>query len=66
VDQLAPQFGGHPRRLITFVPDRPGHDRRYAMNTAKAKRELGWQPAQPFQPGLRETVRWYLQHQPAR
>jgi len=66
VDQLAPQFGGHSRRLITFVPDRPGHDRRYAMNTAKAKRELGWQPAQPFQPGLRETVRWYLQHQPAR
>ena len=66
VDQLAPQFGGHYRRLITFVPDRPGHDRRYAMNTAKAKRELGWQPAQPFQPGLRETVRWYLQHQPAR
>ena len=48
------------RRLITFVADRPGHDRRYAIDATKLSRELGWQPAQKFETGLRKTVRWYL------
>jgi len=61
VDELAPQLGGNTRRLITFVRDRPGHDRRYATDSKKAERELGWQPAQPFEPSLQETVRWYLE-----
>ncbi len=50
-----------PRReLIRFVTDRPGHDRRYAINADKIERELGWQPAMPFEQGLKRTVRWYL------
>ena len=60
VDELAPQLGGHSRRLITFVKDRPGHDRRYAMDTAKAEQELGWRPVCIFEAGIRETVKWYL------
>ncbi len=63
VDELAPQLGGNSRKLITFVKDRPGHDRRYAIDAAKIKRELGWVPAHKFQHGLRETVKWYLEHQ---
>jgi dTDP-glucose 4,6-dehydratase len=46
--------------LVTFVKDRPGHDRRYAMNIAKIKRELGWQPRETFATGLRKTIQWYL------
>lgn len=63
IDELAPQLGGNTRKLITFVPDRPGHDRRYGIDATKIKRELGWQPAHSFQEGIRETVRWYLEHQ---
>jgi dTDP-glucose 4,6-dehydratase len=48
-----------PASLIRFVPDRPGHDRRYAMDHGKISRELGWQPQRSFQEGLRETIRWY-------
>jgi dTDP-glucose 4,6-dehydratase len=48
------------RQLRTFVPDRPGHDRRYAIDAAKIGRELGWTPRHDFESGLRETVRWYL------
>jgi dTDP-glucose 4,6-dehydratase len=48
--------------LITFVKDRPGHDRRYAINATKIQRELAWTPTQTFETGLRETVRWYLDH----
>jgi len=51
------------RSLITFVPDRPGHDRRYAIDTGKIKHELGWQPAETFDSGLRKTVRWYLDNE---
>lgn len=48
--------------LITFVKDRPGHDRRYAMDSSTMKRELGWEPAHNFENGIRETVTWYLEH----
>jgi dTDP-glucose 4,6-dehydratase len=51
-----------PRSLIKFVKDRPGHDRRYAIDCTKIERELGWKPGIPFAEGLRDTVRWYLDH----
>jgi dTDP-glucose 4,6-dehydratase len=63
IDEYRPDLGGDTRRLITFVPDRPGHDRRYAVDAGKIRRELGWRPAHDFEHGLRETVRWYLDHQ---
>lgn len=63
IDELAPQLGSQSRRLITLVPDRPGHDRRYAIDASKIKAELGWSPAHSFANGLRETVSWYLSHQ---
>ncbi|HZT83578.1 MAG TPA: dTDP-glucose 4,6-dehydratase [Gemmataceae bacterium] len=53
---------GKPRSLIRYVKDRPGHDRRYAIDCGKIERELGWRPAVPFERGLRDTVRWYLEH----
>jgi dTDP-glucose 4,6-dehydratase len=63
VDQLSPDAKIGPRRkLIAFVADRPGHDRRYAIDASKIDRELGWQPAVGFERGLRETVAWYLEH----
>jgi len=62
VDEMRPEIDAKSsrRRLITFVADRPGHDRRYAIDATKLSRELGWQPAQKFETGLRKTVRWYL------
>ncbi len=62
VDELRPPAGAPRRSLITFVADRPGHDRRYAIDAAKIKRELGWEPAERFESGLRKTVLWYLDH----
>lgn len=53
-----------PESLITFVKDRPGHDRRYAIDSAKIERELGWKPRYTFEEGLSETIDWYLTHQP--
>jgi dTDP-glucose 4,6-dehydratase len=53
---------GKPRSLIRYVKDRPGHDRRYAIDCAKVERELGWRPQVPFEEGLRDTVRWYREH----
>jgi dTDP-glucose 4,6-dehydratase len=63
IDELAPKTGGDSRKLITFVKDRPGHDRRYAIDASKIQRELGWTPAHTFERGIRETVQWYLAHQ---
>jgi dTDP-glucose 4,6-dehydratase len=63
IDELAPQLGGSSRKLISFVKDRPGHDRRYAIDASKIAQELGWNPAYTFEKGIRETVRWYLDNQ---
>ena len=63
VDEFSPQLGGRSRQLISFVRDRPGHDRRYAIDATKLKNELMWKPAYTFERGLRETVQWYLDHQ---
>ncbi len=60
LDELAPDAAGPRARLVTFVPDRPGHDRRYAIDARKIERELGWRPAESFESGLRKTVEWYL------
>ena len=63
VDEMEPSLGGDSRSLITFVPDRPGHDRRYAIDANKIWRELDWTPEHTFETGLRETVAWYLVNQ---
>ena len=62
VDEMSPRKGASRRELITFVKDRPGHDRRYAIDARKIERELGWKPRETFDSGLRKTVRWYLEH----
>ena len=63
LDAWRPRDGGRPyAELITFVRDRPGHDRRYAIDAGKIRRQLGWQAAQGFEDGLRATVQWYLDH----
>jgi dTDP-glucose 4,6-dehydratase len=60
-EQTDPLSSGEPRRnLITFVKDRPGHDRRYAIDAGKIKEELGWEPSVTFEEGMRRTVGWYL------
>jgi dTDP-glucose 4,6-dehydratase len=62
LDELSPHAEGPYARLIRHVTDRPGHDRRYAIDASKIERELGWRPAETFESGLRKTVRWYLDH----
>lgn len=64
LDRLAPRAGGSYREQITFVKDRPGHDRRYAIDARKLERELGWKPAETFETGIARTVRWYLDNGP--
>ena len=64
VDELLPdKAAGCRDRLITYVPDRPGHDRRYAIDATKISRELGWQPSVHFETGLRKTIEWYIGNQ---
>jgi dTDP-glucose 4,6-dehydratase len=62
LDELRPDPAGPYSRLITYVTDRPGHDRRYAIDARKIERELGWRPAETFETGIRKTVQWYLYH----
>ncbi|MFK3736237.1 dTDP-glucose 4,6-dehydratase [Massilia sp. TN1-12] len=64
LDALRPRADGRSyREQIAFVTDRPGHDRRYAIDAGKLERELGWKPAETFETGIEKTVRWYLDHQ---
>ncbi|HBI69427.1 MAG TPA: dTDP-glucose 4,6-dehydratase [Massilia sp.] len=64
LDELAPRADGQPyASQMTFVKDRPGHDRRYAIDARKLERELGWRPLETFDSGIRKTVQWYLDHQ---
>jgi dTDP-glucose 4,6-dehydratase len=63
VDEMDPRPGGSRRGLITYVKDRPGHDRRYAIDARKIERELGWKPKETFETGLRKTVQWYLENE---
>ena len=60
LDEMQPSAAGPHERLVTYVTDRPGHDRRYAIDARKIERELGWRPAETFESGIRKTVRWYL------
>jgi dTDP-glucose 4,6-dehydratase len=61
LDEMSPRTDGKPyAEQITYVKDRPGHDRRYAIDASKIERELGWKPAETFETGIRKTVRWYL------
>ena len=64
LDEMRPDPQGPRERLIAYVKDRPGHDRRYAIDARKIAGELAWQPAETFTTGLRKTVRWYLDNQP--
>jgi dTDP-glucose 4,6-dehydratase len=63
LDEISPAKGVSRRELITFVKDRPGHDRRYAIDARKIERELQWKPKETFDSGLRKTVRWYLENE---
>jgi len=64
LDELQPRADGQPYQTqITYVTDRPGHDRRYAIDASKLERELGWKPAETFETGIRKTVQWYLANQ---
>jgi len=64
LDELRPRADGKPyTEQITFVTDRPGHDRRYAIDARKIEQELGWKPAETFATGIRKTVQWYLDNQ---
>jgi dTDP-glucose 4,6-dehydratase len=64
MDEMAARAASPRRNLITFVKDRPGHDRRYAMDARKIERDLGWKPKATFESGIRKTVRWYLENEP--
>ena len=64
LDELSPRADGRPyKEQITYVTDRPGHDRRYAIDATKIERELGWKPSETFETGIRKTVQWYLDNQ---
>lgn len=63
VDRLLGRKEGEDMNLITYVTDRPGHDMRYAIDSSKLQRELGWEPSLQFEEGIEKTVRWYLDNQ---
>ena len=63
IDEMTERGATSRRDLVTFVKDRPGHDRRYAMDARKIERELGWKPKATFETGIRRTVRWYLDNE---
>jgi dTDP-glucose 4,6-dehydratase len=63
LDQISPAAGGSRRSLISYVKDRPGHDRRYAIDASKLERELGWNAEETFETGIEKTVRWYVEQQ---
>ena len=61
MDEVKPRKNGQSYdKLISFVPDRSGHDFRYSINTSKIKKELGWKPKESFKSGIRKTIKWYL------
>lgn len=62
LDEMVPRAGGRYAELVRFVRDRPGHDRRYALDDSRFRAELGWRPEERFETGLAKTVRWYLEH----
>jgi dTDP-glucose 4,6-dehydratase len=64
LDGMVPSAAGPHRRLITFVADRPGHDRRYAIDASKLERELGWRAEENFESGIEKAVRWYIDQKP--
>ncbi|KRQ17349.1 dTDP-glucose 4,6-dehydratase [Bradyrhizobium manausense] len=64
LDDLAPNESGSHHQLISFVSDRPGHDRRYAIDASKLERELGWRAGESFESGIQKTVRWYIENKP--
>lgn len=64
LDEIRPGSTGPRRDLISFVADRPGHDRRYAIDASKLERELGWRPEENFETGIAKTVRWYVNEEP--
>ena len=64
VDRLLGNPEGHSLGLITYVTDRAGHDLRYAIDSTKLQRELGWEPSLQFEEGIEKTVRWYLDNEP--
>jgi dTDP-glucose 4,6-dehydratase len=64
LDEVSPGTNGSRRKLISFVKDRPGHDRRYAIDASKLERELGWSAEENFETGIAKTVRWYVDQQP--
>ncbi|MEO7941460.1 MAG: GDP-mannose 4,6-dehydratase, partial [Burkholderiaceae bacterium] len=64
LDEARPRADGKPyAQQISYVADRPGHDRRYAIDARKIEHELGWKPSETFASGIRKTVQWYLEHQ---
>ncbi|WFQ78866.1 dTDP-glucose 4,6-dehydratase [Xenorhabdus sp. SF857] len=63
LDELKPKSQGSYQDQITYVADRPGHDRRYAIDASKISRDLGWQPQETFEEGIRKTIHWYLDNQ---
>jgi dTDP-glucose 4,6-dehydratase len=64
LDDIVPATNGSRRSLISFVRDRPGHDRRYAIDASKLERDLGWRAEEDFESGIEKTVRWYVDRQP--